>query len=225
MHELFTITLSVQDVLRFLVGLITIFCPPVAISIYTPVAKSFSREDQRLIAKRMFYVLSGVLVMFACFGQILLRALGVTGVALSLTGGLVLVLWAIPMMMGQGHTGGDTHRNAELAARLQTDWRSVIAIPLVFPFSVGGASVSFIIAMTGRYNSLPDILILSLTCVVMAGFMAFTFLLSGPLSLRLGKVGMELTNRIAGILLTAIALQIVAQALRELFPGLAVAAN
>ena len=98
MHELFSITLTVQDVLRFLVGMMTIFCPPVAISIYTPVAKSFSREDQRLIAKRMFYVLSGVLVMFACFGQILLRALGVTSVALSLTGGLVLVLWAIPML-------------------------------------------------------------------------------------------------------------------------------
>jgi len=128
-------------------------------------------------------------------------------------------------MMGQGHTGGDTHKNAELAARLQTDWRSVIAIPLVFPFSVGGASVSFIIAMTGRYNTVPDILILSLACVAMAAFMALTFLISGPLSLRLGKVGMELTNRVAGILLTAIALQIVAQALRELFPGLATTAN
>lgn len=212
-------TITITEMLTFATGLVTIFCPPAAISLYASHTDAFPREIQKKIALRLFSGVALVLVSFAWVGQLLLRILGITSVALSMTGGLVLILWSVPMMLGRGLRLEERPRNTEPSNA--ADWRATVAVPLIFPMSIGGAVISLIIATTSRFHSIGDLLAISVFCIADAGLIALTYFFTHPLSLRIGPMGMELAKRVSGIVLTAIAVQMLAQGLRELLPGLA----
>lgn len=205
--------------LTFATGLVTIFCPPAAISLYASHTDVFPREIQRKIALRLFSGVALVLLSFAWVGQLLLRILGITSVALSMTGGLILILWSVPMMLGRGLRLEERARSTEPGNA--ADWRATVAVPLIFPMSIGGAVISLIIATTSRFHTMADLLAISVFCIADAGLIALTYFFTHPLSLRIGPMAMELAKRVSGIVLTAIAVQMLAQGLRELLPGLA----
>ncbi|WP_280530068.1 MarC family protein, partial [Paraburkholderia aspalathi] len=93
-------TMTSGDVLLFMTGLLTLFCPPVAMPMYASVTGHFPDSTQRQIAWRLFVWIGALMVGAVWGGQFLLRMLGLTLGALTLTGGLVLCLWSIPMMRG-----------------------------------------------------------------------------------------------------------------------------
>ncbi|KAG8155506.1 MarC family protein [Burkholderia catarinensis] len=210
-------TLTSSDVLLFLTGLLTLFCPPVAIPMYAAVTGHFPDATQRQIAFRLFAWIAALMVGAVWGGQFLLRMLGLTLGALTLTGGLVLCLWSIPMMRGTANderSGGDT--------RLEyAQWRNYIAVPLIFPLSIGSAVMSLVITTATRFHAPADLLTLSAACVLHAGVIGLTYACSASWCRRLGEIGRTLVERLSGIVLTAIAFQMLAQGVRELLPGLA----
>lgn len=135
-----------------------------------------------------------------------------------MTGGLILILWSVPMMLGQSHL---SERPRSTEPSNAADWRATVAVPLIFPMSIGGAAISLIIATTSRFHSMVDLLAISVVCIADAGLVALTYFFTHPLSLHIGPMGMALAKRVSGIVLTAIAVQMLAQGLRELLPGLA----
>ena len=210
--------ISFTEVLTFATGMVTIFCPPAAISLYTSHTEMFPRDIQKKIAMRLFFGISVVLVSFAWLGHFLLRILGITSVALSMTGGFILILWSVPMMLGSDSV---PVRPESAESNTVVDWRMTVAVPLIFPMSIGGAVISLVIATTSRFHSIVDLLAISVVCIADAALIALTYYFTHPLSMRIGPMGMELTKRVSGIVLTAIAVQMLAQGLRELLPGLA----
>ncbi|MBK3844578.1 MarC family protein, partial [Paraburkholderia aspalathi] len=100
-------------------------------------------------------------------------------------------------------------------------WRSFIAVPLIFPLSIGSAVVSLVITTATRFHTVADLCTISIVCVLHAGVIGLTYVFSGTWCKRLGEIGMTLIERLSGIVLTAIAFQMLAQGIRELLPGLA----
>lgn len=210
-------TLSATDIPLFVAGLLTVFCPPVAVPMYAAVTGHFPDAVQRKVAVRMFVWIAVSLVTAVWGGQFLLRALGVTLGALTLTGGLVLCMWSIPMMQG----ASSTERSGALARLDCGRWREFVAVPLIFPLSIGSAAVSLVITTASRFHTVADLCVISAVCVAHAGLIGLTYRYSGAWCKRLGEMGRVLVERLSGIVLTAIAFQMVAQGLRELLPGLA----
>jgi multiple antibiotic resistance protein len=210
-------TMTSSDVLLFITGLLTLFCPPVAMPMYASVTGHFPDSTQRQIALRLFVWIGALMVGAVWGGQFLLRMLGLTLGALTLTGGLVLCLWSIPMMRG---TNNDERRGGTVKLEY-AQWRSFIAVPLIFPLSIGSAVVSLVITTATRFHTVVDLCIISVVCVLHAGVIGLTYVFSGTWCKRLGEIGMTLVERLSGIVLTAIAFQMLAQGIRELLPGLA----
>jgi multiple antibiotic resistance protein len=115
-------TMTSSDVLIFITGLLTLFCPPVAMPMYASVTGHFPDSTQRQIAWRLFAWIGALMVGAVWRGQFLLRMLGLTLGALTLTGGLVLCLWSIPMMRG---TSNDERRGGTVKLEY-AQWRSSI---------------------------------------------------------------------------------------------------
>jgi multiple antibiotic resistance protein len=208
-----------RDVLLFLTGLLTLFCPPVAMPMYAAVTGHFPHATQRQIALRLFVWIAVLMVASVWAGQFLLRVLGLTLGALTLTGGLVLCLWSIPMMRGL-HPVADARTGA--ASPLDpAQWRAFIAVPLVFPLSIGSAVISLVITTASRFHRPADLCIISAACILHAALIALTYLWSGTWCGRIGETSRSILERLSGIVLTAIAFQMLAQGLRELLPGLA----
>lgn len=204
-------TLTTAELLTFLTALVTVFCPPVAMSIYAAVANRFPTAAQGAIARRLFFRIALLLVALVWLGQGLLHVLGITTAALSMTGGIVLILWSVPMMLGS--------RQGELptpSAVADGGWQTMLAVPLVFPMSIGGAAASLVIATAAQCRSWIDLAAVSAICVIHAGLIGLTFRLSAPFSHRLGALGMEMVQRVSGIVVTAVAVQMLAHAVRDL---------
>lgn len=208
--------MTATDIPLFVAGLLTLYCPPVAVPMYAAVTGHFPDATQRRIAARMFLWISASLVGVVWGGQFLLRMLGLTLGALTLTGGVVLCLWSIPMMRGSNNS----ERNGGNAKLDHERWRTYVAVPLIFPLSIGSAVASLVITTATRFHTVSDLCMISVICVLHAGVISLTYRYSGRWCKRLGEIGMVLIERLSGIVLTAIAFQMVAQGLRELLPGL-----
>jgi multiple antibiotic resistance protein len=210
-------TMTINDVLILITGLLTLFCPPVMMPVYAAVTGHFPDTGQRLIAIRLCIWISAILIGVVWGGQLILRMLGLTLGALTLTGGFVLCTMSIPMMRG-------THANDENngAAKLEyPKWANYIAVPLIFPLSIGSAIVSLIISTSCRFHTIADLCVISAVCALLGIVIGVTYASSASWCRKLGDVAISVVERLSGIVLTAIAFQMVAQGLKDLLPGLA----
>ncbi len=97
----------------------------------------------------------------------------------------------------------------------------IAVVPLVFPLSIGGATIALIIGTAARFHSPIDLLFISLVCILFAALVGLTHFVAGAVARKVDRHRMEIIKRASGILLAALAFQLLAQAVRDLLPGLA----
>ncbi|WP_081801449.1 MarC family protein [Herminiimonas sp. CN] len=211
------ITIQIHDLVLLLTGLVSLFSPPAVIGPFALLTYPFPALIQKKIAVRMGIFIAAVLTVFAWAGQFLLVVLGITVPALTMAGGIALLLSALPIMLGQGISPIELDKASKPG---RDDWRALVAVPIVFPLSVGAGMVSLIIATAGRFNSIIDLVGISCVCVIFGALAGLTLYFAKPLGTLLGPGGLAILSRISGVTLTAIAVQLLAKGIKELLPGL-----
>ncbi len=188
-----------------LITLIVIMDPPGAVPIFLALTARMSAAERSAAALRASLVALGVIATFAVFGQRILDYLHVSLAALQGAGGLLLLLVALQLLTGQ-----ESEAMADAGV-------NVAMVPLGTPLLAGpGAIVATMLAVQQAGGSAG-----------FAGYVAVGFALLGTMLvvyvfLRfasvvrrvLGESGTMLATRIAGLLLSAIAVQMVASAVR-----------
>jgi multiple antibiotic resistance protein len=207
---------SLTEYLRFVVTLTAVVDPFLAV----PFFLQFTRADdltQRAKLARVIAVTVFVVLACATFGgESLLLLIGASLPAFRVAGGLVLLLMALAMLNAQ--VGGVRQSKAE-ADELQTGDVSGI-VPLAFPLLAGpGAISTSIIAAErgGLTHQLGVIGCIGLVCLVSWVVLSRAHAIADRLSLS----GLNIATRILGLLLAAMAVQTMAEGLKDLFPGLA----
>jgi multiple antibiotic resistance protein len=173
-----------------------------------PLFLALTREDtverRRTAALQAVCVAGGVILVFAIFGQTLLDLLGISLEALQIAGGLLLVLIALELL--RPDAGAEESRAAG---------HNVALVPLGTPLLAGpGAIAATMLAMRGATR--PGELVAVVLALV--GVLAVVYLTMryATLLLRvLGDNGINLVTRVMGLLLAAIAVQLVAGAVQE----------
>jgi multiple antibiotic resistance protein len=202
-------------------SLVTLFNPPSAVAAFASLASPYAHDVQNRMARRTaaYYAVSILLVTW--IGRPLLRVLGLSLPALRLAGGFVLLLAALPMVTQ--YQRSDARQEAELESKKEgrRDWIQLVAVPLTFPISIGGATVAAVIAAAGETPSLARAVATSLVCLVMTAVVWLTLRSAIPLTRRISHSSMLALTAISGLLLLCIAFQVIAAGLRGLLPGLA----
>lgn len=180
------------------VTLFVIMDPPGTIPIFLALTGGMATQVRNRAAWQAVAVAFGVIVAFAVAGEQILRYLGIDLPALQGAGGLLLLLVALELLTGK------TDAPAEQATS------NVALVPLGTPLLAGPGAIVATILFVRRADSAADyvaigVAILAIHLVIYA-FMRFS---SGIVRvLRPG--GIEVVTRIAGLLLAAIAVQLVA---------------
>lgn len=206
-------TMHANELILFLMGLVSLFSPPSVIGPFAVLMHDRTVNMQRSIAVRLGCYIAVTLVVFAWAGQYLLTILGVTVPALTISGGIALLSSALPSMVGARATGGE----ADIPEPTPTDQHDIVAVPLVFPLSIGAGMVSLTITTASRFRTIPDLLGISMVCLLFAGIAGMTLYFARPLGRWLGACGLAVLSRISGVVLTAIAVQLIAKGIRELW--------
>jgi multiple antibiotic resistance protein len=189
------------DVELFLTTAVTIFVivdPPGLLPVFLGLTKSLGSRQRRRAADRASAVAFGVIAVFAIFGKQILDYLQVSVPALQVSGGLLLLLIALELLMGKGEDP------------VAHDGVNVAIVPLGTPLMAGpGAIVATMLAVQ-RSPSLAGYLTVALALVTVM-FLVWVFLrYAGLIRAVLRESGTVLASRIAGLLLSAIAVQMVA---------------
>jgi multiple antibiotic resistance protein len=209
------------DYVRFAVTLFSILDPFAAIPLFLLLAGDRSRAERHNIARTAALAVFVILLVAGFSGDLILRFLGASLPAFQVGGGIVLFLMALSMinaqMSPQQHTPAE---QAEAADKVSDGRTAVGVVPLAMPLLVGPGSISATIIYmergTGWQHKGLSVVVLAVICVAIWVVLQ----LARPIGDRLGQTGINILNRIFGLLLAAVAVQIFANGLRGLFPAL-----
>ena len=189
------------------VTLLVIMDPVGNVPIFLSLARSRDTRARRRLARQSVLVAGGVIGAFALFGQQILSSLGITIPAIEGSGGLLLLLVALTLL-----TGNDAMPEGR-------DDVNVALVPLGTPLIAGPGAIAATIVFVRQAHGFHDAfaIALALLAVVALVWLALRFSLTLLALLRPG--GIHLLTRIFGLLLSAIAVQLIAESIRAFAKG------
>ena len=202
---------------RFFTALFVILNPFAAVPLFLLLTKTFTREERGKIAKIAAITVFAVLVVAAITGETLLEAMGTSLASFRVGGGIVILLMALAMLRAQT----DTVRTSPAEQAEAEDKHSIAIVPLAIPLLAGPGSISSVIIEMHRsssdYHSIYVILSIALVCI----FLWLVLRMASRIGKMLGQIGLNIINRLFGLILVAIAIEVMANGLKVLFPALA----
>lgn len=158
------------------------------------------------------WVTLGVLLGFAYGGQYIFRFLGITMPAFQFAASIVLFLVALDMLRAQRSRVQETSEETAAGA-IKTD---IAIAPLAIPMLAGPGAISTGILLHNQAHSFAQYfaLSLSITAVVFATYMILR--IAASTTRWLSPIAMNITARIMGLLLAAVAIQFMLNAVHEL---------
>jgi multiple antibiotic resistance protein len=203
------VTPLVSDVKFFwevFVTLLVITDPPGIVPVFIAMTTDRRATERRRLAWQAAVVALGVIVAFAVFGRQILGYLGVQLPSLQAAGGMLLLLVALELLTGRSEPAAE---NARAKA-------NVAFVPLGTPLLAGPGAIVATMLFVQRIGSVGGAAAFgaAIVAVVAALWLAMRF--SGVIMRLLRSSGVELLTRIAGLLLSAIAVQLIVDAVRTL---------
>jgi multiple antibiotic resistance protein len=187
------------------VTLFVIMDPPGATPIFLALVKNEPSRNRILMAWQGATVSLIVIVAFAIFGKFLLDYLHISVEALQGAGGLLLLLIALELLTGRD-SSSDNSKDVNVAL-----------VPLGTPLLAGpGAIVTTIVFVQ---NAETTSMKLALAAAIVAVHLAIglTLMFSTKIVSVIKESGVTLLARIAGLLLAAIAVEMIVQAVKGFF--------
>ncbi|HEX6338883.1 MAG TPA: MarC family protein [Jiangellaceae bacterium] len=189
------------------VTLFVIMDPPGTVPIFLALTGSLRSAERKRAAWVAVAVAFGVIVVFALFGQIILDYLGISLPALQTAGGLLLLLVALQLLTG------------ELDDPARPASGNVAMVPLGTPLLAGPGAIVATMVFVQRSDETADYLAVA-AAIIAVHVLLWIFMRYSVVILRiLRESGILLLTRIAGLLLAAIAVQLVADAVRAFVEG------
>lgn len=191
------------------VTLFVIMDPVGTIPVFLALTGGRSAASMRRAAWQAVAVSFGVIVAFAFFGQQILDYLNISLPALQLAGGLLLLLIALELLTGREQsiaTGPGANVNVAL-------------VPLGTPMMAGPGAIVATMVFTDSVDGVDAFLAVALGVVLVHVALWLSMRFSVPILRVIRESGVLLVSRIAGLLLSAIAVQLMADAVRAFVAG------
>jgi small neutral amino acid transporter SnatA (MarC family) len=163
------------------------------VPIYISVLRDIEPKRQRIIIIRELFIALGVIILFAFFGQYLLDILNVKQETVLLAGGIILFIIALKMIFPDGSNFGTSG----------TGGGEPFIVPLAIPLIAGPSILAAVIIYSHEVSSL--ILIASI-CIAW-GFSTLILFASPFLKKVLGLKGISACEKLMGLILTLMAVQ------------------
>lgn len=188
---------------EFFVTLLVVMDPPGNVPIFLSVTRQLNDQERHRAAAIATATAFLVITMFALLGERILDYLNVSLPALQGAGGLLLLLVALQLLRGDEHD--------ESVDAASPEFRTSIAmVPLGTPLMAGPGAIVTTIVFVSRSEDAGEWLVLGLgiVAVLLVSFLALRF--STIINRLIRPTGVLLLSRVAGMLLAAIAVQLIA---------------
>ena len=181
-----------------------------SIPVYLTKTVGLSVEDRRKIARKAVIISAGILIFFLIAGQALLEAMQIPLTAFQIAGGLVLLLFALTMIFGEG--------KPEQEIKLSSNLNELAVYPLAVPSIASPGAMMAIVLLTDNHRfSLFD---QTMTTLIMLSVLLITYLLflaANRIQRWIGNTGAAVISRVMGLILAAVAINNMLVGIRDFF--------
>ncbi len=174
-----------------------ILSPFFSVSMFLLLSRQMDQRSRQRCALRTSIAILVICFVVYFFGNVVFHVLGITVPAFQVGAGVLLFLTAVQMVTG---------KRGELAMEEGEDFA---VVPLAIPMIVGPGTIGTLLVLGMEINSMREKLVAAsavLSAVVMISLFLF---LAMPIARLLGQKGLQMMMKLTGLILTAIAAQIV----------------
>lgn len=179
--------------------------PVGTLAIFSALTVNLTRKERFQTALKATIYATSILIISIVIGQILLSAMGISLVSLQVAGGIILFIFAMQMIFGSGRTNSSAK---------QEHGHDLAVFPIAIPSIATPGAIMAVILLTDN-NIYPLEVQLGTSLILLAVlFINFLFMLFATSILRvIGKNGANILVRVMGMILAALSIELVLQAL------------
>ena len=203
------------------ITLLAVVNPLACVPFFIHFTQGFTKaQRQRTILVSSFTTFV-VIAISALLGLQILEFFGISLASFQVGGGMLLLSSALSMLNAQpaeARANADEVHDAEARA---TVGASIAVVPLAIPLLTGPATMSTVVIYAEKAKTLLQLGSLVGYGVVIALATALCFAMAAPIARVMGKTGINVMTRLMGLILAALAVEVMADGLHKLFPVLA----
>jgi multiple antibiotic resistance protein len=208
-----------MDLLKPLIALLAIVNPIGAVPFFLAFTQSFTRQQRARTISIASFSAFVVIAVSAVAGLKIIEFFGISIASFQVGGGTLLLISSLQMLNAQPAEAkptdvADGNQKVDAGA-------SIAIVPLTIPLLTGPATISTMVIYAEKTRHLWEHAVLVGYGVVIGLATYATFSASGRIAKVLGRTGINVMTRLMGLILAAMAVELLADGLVKLFPVLA----
>ncbi|PIB38853.1 MarC family protein [Maribacter sp. 4G9] len=199
-----------KEIITTILFLIAVIDPIGSVPVYMEATKHFDRIHKRKIAVRACIVAFFILLFFIVIGQLILEGMEISLDAFQVSGGVILFLFALTMIFGDGKPESEKH--------LISDYKHVTIFPVAIPSIASPGAIMAVVLMTDNHKYALDQQVITTVLVLVVIFLTCLLLLAANMvQKRIGEYGITVISKIMGLILASYAVQSILDGLKDFF--------
>ena len=209
------------EIIKIILAFVVLINPFSALTLFLDLTRGYSMIDRRKVARIACLTIFITISFFTVAGEVLLKALGISIGSFQLAGGILVFLIAINMMNGEGNPVKPDQDNFDVDhVKDFPPTTAAAVVPLAIPMMIGPGGISTVIIYSSQISGPLQVSLVIVAGLLISIFCYLALMAAGRISRVLGDTGLNIMSRIMGMLLAAVAIEIIVSGLRTLFPSL-----
>ena len=208
-----------MDFLKPLIALLAIVNPIGGVPFFIHFTQNFSAEQRRHTIRISAFTAFLVIAISALAGLKVIEFFGISLASFQVGGGCLLLISSLAMLNAEP---AETKKSDVDEGNEKVDaGASIAVVPLTIPLLTGPATISTVVIYAEKSRHLWQLGALVLYGAVIGLVTWAVFSASGRIARALGRTGINIMTRLMGLILAAMAVELLADGLVKLFPVLA----
>lgn len=209
-------TIVDMDLLKPLVALLAIVNPIGVVPFFIHFTQSFSRKQRQRTIRISSFSAFVVIAVSALAGLRVIEFFGISLASFQVGGGCLLLISSLAMLNAQPAETKPTDV-AEGNEKIDAG-ASIAVVPLTIPLLTGPATISTVVIYAEKTRHVWELGLLVGYAIVIALVTFIAFSASDRIARALGRTGINVMTRLMGLILAAMAVELLADGLQKLFP-------
>jgi len=199
-----------QDLLSTYIFFFAVIDPIGTVPVFLAATRQYDQKTKRITAIKATVTAAFVLVFFVIAGEVILSLLEIPLPAFQVSGGIVLFLFALTMIFGEGKPESEIH-----LAKQHTE---TAIFPLAIPSIASPGAMLGAVMLTDKnyFNLYQQVETAFVMLLVLVNVLIF-LLAASWIDKRIGKSGASIISRIMGFILAAVAVTSVLSGIKEFY--------
>ncbi len=201
-----------------LVTLLAIVNPLAIVPFFIHYTQGFSSAQRKRTILISSFSAFLVIAVSALLGLKILDFFSISLASFQVGGGMLLLISSMNMLNAQPAEAKPLTNDMEDGAEKAAMGASIAVVPLTIPLLTGPATMSTVVIYAQKAQTVMQLGTLVIYGVVIGLATAICFALAEPIARVLGKTGINVMTRLMGLILAALAVEVMADGLGKLFP-------